>query len=107
MLKIETYNDVEKMATVWKLTISDYELSMLDFTPYEKAILDKCNEPSAQISMVALGLALIARKIEQKTSSAPNNSVHADAGDSAVSKSSLQASADTKSQTVTKRTQRG
>ena len=72
MLKIETYNDVEKMAKVWKLTISDYELAMLDFTPQEKAILDKCNEPSAQISMIALGLALIARKIEQKTSSAPN-----------------------------------
>jgi len=72
MLKIETYNDVEKMAHVWKLTISDYELFMLDFTPQEKAILDKCSEPSAQISMVALGLALIARKIEQKTSSAPN-----------------------------------
>jgi hypothetical protein len=72
MLKIETYNDVNKMATVWKLTISDYELAMLDFTPQEKVILDKCNEPSAQISMVALGLALIARKIEQKTSSAPN-----------------------------------
>ena len=37
----------------------------------------------------------------------PNNSVHADAGDSAASTSSLQASADTTSQTVTKRTQRG
>ncbi len=42
-----------------------------------------------------------------KAWSAPNNRVHADAGDSAVSKSSLQASADTTSQTVTKRTQRG
>lgn len=37
----------------------------------------------------------------------PNNRVHADAGDSAVSTSSLQASADTTSQTVTTRTQRG
>lgn len=36
-----------------------------------------------------------------------NNRVYADAGDSAVSTSSLQASADTTSQTVTKRTQRG
>lgn len=39
--------------------------------------------------------------------SAPNNSVHTDAGESAASTSSLQASADTTSQTVTKRTQRG
>jgi len=38
---------------------------------------------------------------------ASNNRVHADAGESAVSTSSLQASADTTSQTVTKRTQRG
>jgi len=36
-----------------------------------------------------------------------NNRVHADAGDSAVSTSSLQASADTTSQTVTQTPQRG
>ena len=38
---------------------------------------------------------------------AAEHRVHADAVDSAVSTSSLQASADTTSQTVTKRTQRG
>ena len=37
----------------------------------------------------------------------PNNRVHADAGDSPVSTSSLQASADTTSQTVTQTAQRG
>ena len=42
-----------------------------------------------------------------KAYSTPNNSVHADAGDSAVSTSSLQASAEITSQTVTQTTQRG
>jgi hypothetical protein len=72
MLKIETYTRPEISAQVWKLTISDYELVQLDFTPQEKSILEKCNEPGAPISMVALGLALLARKIESQASSAPN-----------------------------------
>ena len=78
MLKIETYSRPEISAQVWKLTISDYELIQLDLTPQEKAVLEKCNEPGAPISMVALGLALLARKIEMQANGAPNNGLQSD-----------------------------
>lgn len=72
MLKIETYTRPEISAQVWKLTISDYELIEIDLTSKERHILNECQKPEAPISMVAMGLALLARKIEQKTESASN-----------------------------------
>lgn len=66
MLKVENYYDPSKMVTVWKFSITDAEIVMLDFTPKEKVLFDRCNAPGAPISMIAAGLALIARKIEQQ-----------------------------------------
>ena len=50
------------------MTISDYYLAKIDFTKEEKVLIDRCNKPEADISMVALGLALIAKKIERMES---------------------------------------
>ena len=68
MLKIETYKNYENLTSVWKMTISDYYLAKIDFTKEEKVLIDRCNKPEADISMVALGLALIAKKIERMES---------------------------------------
>jgi hypothetical protein len=68
MLKVENYKEPERQWNVWKITISDHFIEQLDFTSHEWYILNECRKPEAEISMVVLGLALLAKKIESKFS---------------------------------------
>ncbi len=89
------------------IQVTDHALSKISQSRKESVIayfMDVCRE---KLSKEQFSEIMDEANFRFHGKSAPNNRVHADAGESAVSTSSLQASADITSQTVTKRTQRG
>lgn len=65
MVKLEQYKNPLLDSQVYKLEISNYELSQLVLTPNEVKILQQLGADDAPISNMLAGLALLARKIEQ------------------------------------------
>jgi len=62
-MKIGMYRGIHN--TVYTLVISDLEMARLSFSPEEQKILDKAGKNDAPFSYRALGLALLARKVEE------------------------------------------
>lgn len=64
MVKLELYENDLLDSQVYKLEISNYELSQLNLTPDEMKILQQLGT-DAPISNMLAGLVLVARRIEQ------------------------------------------
>ena len=65
MLKIETWQDDNKMVKHWKLSISTNQFAVLNFTEQEKTMLDYYSKDESSISDSLAALLMIAQKIEE------------------------------------------
>lgn len=65
MTKIETYRDESSCHTIWKLTISDYDLTRVPEKDLLK--LKKYSSPESTFSMKILGLVLLAKICDKPT----------------------------------------